>query len=154
MRLKVVPYSYQVPPDSLSGLQTVVARTFGGSAAMVCASPVNYGEEDALTKAALPDGSGPAIALFNLAATPEHEAHGAFVDAMRRAAAGHPVIVLVDEAAFRARAPGDAKRLEERRAAWRALLTDRDVSPVFVDLAAPDLPAVEKQFDALLGARG
>jgi hypothetical protein len=25
---------------------------------------------------------------------------------------------------------------------------------VFVDLAAPDLPAVEKQFDALLGARG
>jgi len=101
-------------------------------------------------KAALPDGSGPAIALFNLAATPEHEAHGAFVDAMRRAAAGHPVIVLVDEAAFRARAPGDAKRLEERRAAWRALLADRDVSPVFVDLAAPDLPAVEKQFDALL----
>ena len=53
VRLKVVPYSYQVPPDSLGGLQTVVARTFGGSAAMVCASPVNYGEEDALPKAAL-----------------------------------------------------------------------------------------------------
>ncbi len=153
VRLKVVPYSYQVPPDSLGGLQTVVARTFGGSAAMVCASPVNYGDEDTLPKAALPDGSGPAIALFNLAATPEHEAHGAFVDAMRNAAAGHPVIALVDEAAFRVRAAGDGKRIEERRAAWRALLADRGVTPVFVDLAAPDLPAVEQQFDALLGAR-
>lgn len=153
VRIKVVPYSYQVPPDSLGGLQTVVARTFGGSAAMVCASPVNYGDEDALAKSALPDGSGPAIALFNLAATPEHEAHGAFVDAMRTAAAGHPVIVLVDESAFRARNPGDGKRLEERRAAWRSLLANRSVSPVFVDLSTPDLPAVEKQFDALLGAR-
>jgi len=120
---------------------------------MVCASPVNYGDEDALAKSALPDGSGPAIALFNLAATPEQEAHGAFVDAMRNAAAGHPVIVLVDESAFRARSPGDGKRLEERRAAWRSLLANRSVIPVFVDLSTPDLPAVEKQFDALLGAR-
>lgn len=153
VRLRVVPYSYQVPAESLSGLQSVVARTFGGSAAMVCASPVAYGEEDSLPKSALPDGSGPAIALFNLAATPEREAHGAFVDAMRASAAGHPLIVLVDEAAFRSRNPGDEKRVEERRAAWRALLAGRDVSPVFVDLSAPDLPAVEKQFDALLGAR-
>ena len=153
VRLKVVPYSFQVPAESLSGLQTVVARTFGGSAAMMCASPVGYGDEDALPKSALPDGSGPAIALFNLAATPEREAHGAFVDAMRTAAAGHPVIVLVDEAAFRARNPGDDRRLEERRAAWRGLLGDRGVSPVFADLSAPDLPAIERQFDALLGAR-
>jgi len=153
VRLKVVPYSYQVPPESLGGLQTVVARTFGGSAAMVCASPVNYGDEDTLPQAALPDGSGPAIALFNLAATPEAEAHGKFVEAMRTAAAGHPVIVLIDEAAFRARNPGDGKRLEERRVAWRDVLDNRGISPVFVDLAAPDLAAVEKQFDALLGAR-
>jgi hypothetical protein len=153
VRLKVVPYSYHVPPASLTGLQSVVARTFGGSAAMVCASPVNYGEEDSLPPSALPDGGGPAIALFNLAATPEHEAHGRLLDAMRKAAAGHPVVVLIDEAAFRARNPGDARRLEERRAAWRDILADRDVSPVFADLTAPDLAAVEKDFDALLGAR-
>jgi hypothetical protein len=153
VRVKVVPYSYQVPQESLGGLQTVVARTFGGSAALVCASPVNYGDEEALPKSALPDGSGPAIALFNLSATPEREAHGAFVDAMRSAAAGHPVIVLVDEAGFRARHPGDEKRLAERRAAWRDLVADRGASPVFLDLSAPDLPAVEKAFDALLGAR-
>jgi len=153
VRLKVVPYSFQVPADSLGGLQTVIARTFGGSAAMVCASPVAYGEEDALPKSALPDGTGPAIALFNLAATPEREAHGAFVDAMRAAAGGHPVIALVDEAPFRVRHPGDARRLEERRTAWRGLFGDRGVAPVFVDLAAPDLPAVEKQFDDRLGTR-
>jgi len=64
------------------------------------------------------------------------------------------LIVLIDEAAFRARNPADGKRLEERRAAWRDIFGDREAPPVFVDLAAPDLAAVEKQFDALLGARG
>ena len=72
---------------------------------------------------------------------------------LRFGTGGRPASSLRDAARELGVTQKDAKRLEERRVAWRALFADRDVSPVFVDLAAPDLPAVEKQFDALLGAR-
>lgn len=149
-RVKVVPYSYRVPAEALAGLQAIVARTFGGSASMVCSSPVNYGEEDALPASALPDGSGPTLALFNLAATPEHEAHVAFVQALAKAAGSQPVIVLVDEAPFRAR-NGDA-RLDERRQAWRDEFREHRIEPVFADLATPALAETESAIEARLAA--
>lgn len=151
VRVKVVPYSYRVPPASLAGLQAVIARAFGGSAALVCTSPVGYGEEETLPPSALPDGAGPAIALFNLAATPEREAHGRFVDALRGAAAGHPVLLLIDEAPFTARSEVDAKRLEERRAVWTSQFAERGVEPVFANLGNPDLAAVEAAIESRLG---
>jgi hypothetical protein len=149
VRVKVVPYSYAVPPASLSGLQALVTRVFGGSAALVVSSPIAYGEEDSLPESALPDGSGPALALLNLSATPEREAHGAFVAAMRAAAGDHAVIVLIDEAPFVARNP-DPARLEERRAAWRAMFGEIGAQPVFANLANPDLVAIEAELEAML----
>ena len=57
---------------------------------------------------------------------------------------------LVDEAAFRARADGQAARVEARRASWRDALSAARVTPVFVDLSAPDLAEAERALDAVL----
>lgn len=153
-RIKVVPYSYRVPPDALTGVQSIVRRAFGGSASLVVATPVEYGGEDAMTSAALPDDAGPAMALFNLAATPEREAHGAFVDKLRAAAGAQPVLVLVDESAFAARSEVDARRLDERRKLWQALFADRGIEPVFANLVDPDLPRIEAAIESQLAGAG
>jgi hypothetical protein len=147
-RVRVVPYSYRVGAPSLEGVQGLVARAFGGSASLICAPSVEYGEEDALPAGALPDGTGPVLALFNLAATPEREAHVAFVETLKAKAGSQPVIVLVDEAPFRAR--NGAERLEERRSAWRDVLAERGLDPVFADLERADLARLESDVEARL----
>lgn len=150
VRIKVVPYSYRAPDVALAGLQSIIGRTFGGSASLVVATSVDYGGEDTLSAASLPDPAGPTIALFSLSATPERAAHGAFVDRLRAAGGPQPLLVLVDESAFAAR--DDPQRLEERRKIWRAMLADRGVEGVFVDLAAPDLATIESAIESQLGA--
>ena len=47
-RVRVVPYSYAATPAAIAGLEAIVARSFGGSAALLVASPVAYGADDAL----------------------------------------------------------------------------------------------------------
>ena len=98
----------------------------------------------------MPDDAGPTIALFNLSATPEREAHGAFVERLREAAGSQPVLVLVDESTFAGRSEVDAPRLEERRKLWHALFTERGIEPVFANLADPDLAAVEAAIESRL----
>lgn len=148
VRVKVVPYSYRLAPAATAGLQAIVGRVFGGSASLVVASPVGYGEEDALPASALPEAAGPTLALFNLAATPEREAHGAFVSNLRGATPSATVVVLVDESSFVARS--EPARLDERRAAWRSLFGDAGDEPVFANLAAPDLAAIEAALESRL----
>ena len=50
VRVRVIPYSYAVPPAALAGLEAIVARAFGGSAALTVEPPVAYGDEDALAE--------------------------------------------------------------------------------------------------------
>lgn len=149
-RVSVVPYSYHAGAESLEGLQAVLSRTFGSNVSVLCAPPVAYGDEDALPATARPDAAAPVVALFSLAATPEREAHVAFVEALGRPAGSGPVIVLVDEAPFRAR-NGDT-RLEQRRQAWRDVFGERGIEPVFADLASPALADVESGIEARLSA--
>jgi hypothetical protein len=151
-RVTAIPYSYRLPQASLAGLQAVVSRAFGGSASLVCSSPVAYGDEERSDLALPGDVAGPVVAVFNLAATPERAAHVAFVQALRTAAGAHPLIVLVDEAPFREHVAGDAKRIDERRAAWREVFGERGIDPVFADLAVPDLAAIETAFEARVDA--
>ena len=150
VRVKVIPYSYRVPPDALTGIQTIVRRAFGGSASLVITTPVDYGGEDALTPASLPDDGGPAIALFNLAATPEREAHGAFVERLRTAGTSQPVLIIVDESGFAGRSEIDDARLDERRKVWHGLFAERGIEPVFANLAKPDLPVIEADIESRL----
>jgi hypothetical protein len=144
-RVRVVPYSYQLAPQAVLGLQSIAARIFGPHAEVTVAPGISWGGEDALPEGLVPDGTHALIAVvFSLAATPETENHGAFLTAVA-ALAGRaaPVVALVDESAFRKRFAQEPRRLEERRTAWRELLAVQGREPVFVDLEAPDHAAVD-----------
>ncbi|GAA1814865.1 DUF2868 domain-containing protein [Agromyces neolithicus] len=163
-RVRVVPYSYTVTAEAQAGLDAVLSRAFGGAAPTID-PPVGWGDDEALLglaagsgptagtapgKASTPGSAATAAAeavtlpLFSLAATPEPEAHGAFLDALAKGArTGHPLIALIDESGLLARWPDDDSRLAGRRDAWREFVAQHDAVAVFVDLASPDLAAAE-----------
>jgi hypothetical protein len=151
-RVRVVPYSYQLTPAAVLGLQAIAARLFGANVEVSVAPAVAWGGEDELPEDLLP--SGPlalAAVVFGLAATPESENQGAFVRAIAaRLAPGTPVVAVVDESAFRRRFAEAPARLDERREAWRELLTGHGFAPVFVDLDAPGLAAAEAAVEAAI----
>ena len=153
VRVRIIPYSYALPPAALTGLEAIVTRAFGGSAALTVEPAVSYGDEDTLAQRPPAEGNGPLVAVFNLTATPEPAAHGAFVKAVAAIGPACPVLAFVDESAFRARWPGDDRRLAQRRGIWSDLLTEQRVAPIFLDLAAPDLAFAEAAIDATLAAR-
>jgi hypothetical protein len=150
--VRVVPYSYQLAPQSVLGLREIVTSVFGPKAEVTIAPSVAFGEEDALPPDLVPStGVALAAALFTLTATPEAENHGTFLAAVTGALAqGTPLAALIDEAGFRQRFAGQEVRLEERRNAWRQMLAARKVEPVFVDLTQPDVAASADALTAVL----
>jgi len=148
--VRVVPYSYALPPAAAAVLESMLARALGGNVAATISPPVGYGDEDALPASTDADRSVPWIAVFNATATPEREAHGRFLAALRARAA--TLVVVVDESAQNARWQGDAARHDARRALWRETAAEHGVAPVFVDLAQPDLAAADAALDAALDA--
>lgn len=149
-RVHVVPYSFDVPNASIAGLRAVMARTFGARTEMTLAPTVAYGDEDELSPGVLPGvTSSTIVGLFSLTATPEGENHGVFMAGLARVATPPTQLaVVVDEAGFRVRFPGQTARMDERRAAWRQMLSRHGITPVFVDLTNPDLPAAEAALNA------
>ncbi|MBL8369359.1 MAG: DUF2868 domain-containing protein [Candidatus Accumulibacter sp.] len=152
-QLTVIPYSYHPAPATTTGLQRLLRRVFGDNAQLAWATPVSYGEEETLPAGGHREGHGPSVALFSLLATPERETQGAFVRAVRAMGNGGPVLVLVDEAPWRARFDPDPRRIEQRRAAWRSELADLaelGLTPVFLDLAQADLNAAQDEIERRL----
>ena len=133
-RVLVLPYSFDVPASAREGLTKVMARVFDAGVDIGWSAPTPYGA-DAL--ADLPTAPANVVALFNLAATPEPENHGAFVEALRKREAH--LIAIVDTSAFVDRFGGNPRRIAEREAAWRQLLEPHGVEPLFVRLVDPDL---------------
>ena len=152
-RIRVIPYSYQLPPQAVIGWQTIAARVFGTTAEVSVAPNVEWGGENELPGELLPaQRLALAAVVFGLAATPESENQGAFVRAVAaRAAPGTPVVAVVDESTFRRRFAQLPDRLEERRRAWLDMLEPQGLAPVFVDLEAPDLVAVQADLEAAIG---
>lgn len=157
-RVRVIPYSYTLTPEARAGLEAVLARAYGNAAPTIDA-PVGWGDDEWLNPAT--DAAGTPeirLPLFSLTATPEEDAHGAFLTALGadagagRAAASGTTVVLVDESTFVARWGDDAGRREERRAVWRELLEAHGSVAVFVDLADPDLAAAEAELAAAASA--
>jgi hypothetical protein len=147
-RVRVVPYSYQVPVASVQGLTAVFSRVLGPHAEVAFAEPVAYGEEDRFGGVA---GADLVAALFNLAATPERENQSAFVAALRERVGSQAVLTaIVDESGFRRRFSSQPGRIEERHAAWRDALSGLGVEPVFVELSDPDLARAEAALNAVL----
>jgi hypothetical protein len=140
LALHVLPYSYRLEPAALERLRALLERMHGARLALHVAASAPFGSEDDVGPllASLPATTAApvTVCLFALTATPEREHHGAFARAL---AARRPAVV-IDESGFRQRI-GDEQRLEQRRDAWRRVLRDEGVEPVFADLSAPDQPA-------------
>jgi hypothetical protein len=169
VRLRVVPYSYTVDEAAALGLRAVAQRLLGDGATLALAPSVAYGEE-ARAAAGLVAGDPQVpltLALFSLAATPEAENHGEFLDVLARglappsaasSAGAAALAVLVDEGPYRRRlgtaaGSGAAARLEERRQAWQAFAATRGLALACIDLAAPDLDGLERRVEPLLSGR-
>ncbi|CAG0997997.1 hypothetical protein BURK1_02663 [Burkholderiales bacterium] len=153
-RVRVFPYSFSPPPAAIAGLEAIVARTFGGSAAMVVATPAAYGADEALAGGDEAATGATLVALLSASATPEREAHGAFLAALaRERSRADAVFALVDESAWAERWRGEPGRVADRRSAWRQVCDEARVPVVFVDLANPDLAAIDAELDAAIGNR-
>ncbi len=149
-RVRIVPFSTTLDALALDGLEAIVARAFAPNATLIVAPAVRYGDE-AAALANVPAGTV-TLAVFDAAATPEREVHGAFLSALR--AADPALVALVDEGAWRERWHGEPSRVTEREANWQRLGEETGVPIVFVELASPDLAAVEQSVDAALGRAG
>lgn len=147
----VLPYGYTPAKESLAALEAILSRLLGGAATVGQGRSIGYGDEDDPALRKLPSGPGPVLVLFNLAATPESEAHVAFARVVKAdCSASQPLVAVVDETSFRARAGDDALRLQQRRIAWQDMLAVIHVDPVFVDLSEPDLQATDAALDKAL----
>jgi hypothetical protein len=140
--LRVLPYSFTVDETRDNGLSAIAAMSLGQQARVMLRPSSPYGEDpkDSLQDANLDD---PAVtvtaALFNLAATPEKENHGAFLDYLARHSA-RGIAVLVDESGLVDRTGGLAgadARIAERMALWRQFCSFHHTSATFVNLLQP-----------------
>ncbi len=141
--LRVLPYSFTLDEARDKGLPVLAAMLLGDQARVMLRPSSAYGDEPqaTLADARLGDpGVSATAVLFNLAATPERENHGAFLDYLRRA--GVPrLTVLIDESALLERignqAGGEA-RLAERAVLWQQFCTYHKVPASIVNLLHPD----------------
>ena len=146
--VRVVPYSYTLPPAAAAGVERVIRSIFGANASLTVETPVAYGGEDALARNAKFESSANVIAVFNATATPEVEAHGVFLARLGASAGpGGTLVALIDESTFRERWGDEPTRLEERRAGWRALCAGQHVACAFGVLAAGDVTDAAAQLE-------
>jgi hypothetical protein len=124
-------------------LWAIAAGAFGAQARVQLRPTAAYGVEpkEALRDTALDEAGVTVTAvLFSLAATPEKENHGAFLDYLSKHLR-RGVAVLVDESPLLERAgegPGNAARVAERSALWRQFCSFHGTSATFVNLLQPD----------------
>jgi hypothetical protein len=145
VRVEVLPYSHLLAPRSADGLRELLHELFGSRAEVSLRESLAYGDDPPAAAPAAP-GALRHVVVFNLAQTPEHEVHGAFLDALRSRADGE-LLVLLDEAPYGARlGPGGAERLAERRRAWERLVRESG-------LRAAALPGADRRDEALAAAR-
>jgi len=139
--VRVAPYGMQPSPQATLQLNALLTEAFGGGTTVSIAESTAFGAEDDIDAARLAGRATLLAMLAPLAATPEVENHGAFVDRLKAAAGGARLIALLDEAGFRRQFGADSPRLPERRDLWRRFTAERGVAAVFVDLDQPDAAA-------------
>ncbi|MFK7967113.1 MAG: DUF2868 domain-containing protein [Burkholderiaceae bacterium] len=148
--LVVLPYGSKLTEPAQDCLKTSLQRLYGTATEITLRSTTAYGDEDDFEATAQDRQANRLVIVFSLSATPERENHGQFIlnarDQFERA---EQTLTLVDEAAFRARFPGNQDRLEQRRAAWRKLLRSLGQRSVFVQLEAEQ---IEASLDAMRDA--
>jgi hypothetical protein len=145
-KVQLLAHGAPLSAQAALGLRAVLAAALGDGVVLRLAPATAYGDEDSAPGA--DPGTSLRLAVVDLAATPEAEAHGRFLAGL--AAARLPVLLVADEAASRRRFAALPERLAERRALWQRLANDQGVGLVCIDLAAPDLPAATAAFEAAL----
>ena len=155
----VLPFSFTPGPRQRDGLDRIVSHLWGERSTMRLAVPVRYDHDSdgAESPGAAPDAAGDGsaatltLALCSLAATPERENHGRFLDDLRSRATT-PLLLLVDTGGYARRLgsmAGTSGRLDERRAVWRAFASSHGWPIAFADLETPDLADAEQALTAL-----
>ena len=136
-RIAAVAYSYDVPRVNADGIVKLMTRALQSSVDVQWLPVTAYGADEL---PALPAPAAAIIIVFNLAATPERETHGAFARALAaaRADAGS-VVALVDTSDFFERFGGEPRRIAERQETWQRMLAAAGIDAVFARLAKPDL---------------
>lgn len=142
------PHGAPPTPAALAGAKALLAGVLGDAVQLTAAPAVSYGNEDSAAPA--PAGTSLQMLLADLAATPEDDTHGRFLQSLRAAAPGVPVALLVDEAAFAARFATLPARLAERRAAWQRWADSQHIRLLLADLSQPTRPANLAALQAVL----
>ncbi|NHZ44859.1 DUF2868 domain-containing protein [Massilia aquatica] len=146
--LRVLPYSYTLDEARDKGLSQIAVTLYGEQARVMLRPSSGYGEEavDALRDLSVDDANVTATAvLFSLAATPEKENHGAFLDHLVRASQ-RGIAVLVDESALTERSGAQAGadvRLAERIALWQQFCQFHRAPATIVNLLHPERRPLE-----------
>lgn len=141
--LQVWPYSYTLSTPAQADLRRAARALHGATATLTLMPATAYGQLPAAPAHTPPAdpavASAHPVALFNLAATPETEAHGQFVrhlQALRPAAAGELELWLDRTPLARKLGPQASARLAEREALWRAFATRHQARLIPIDLDA------------------
>ncbi len=136
--LRVLPYSFTVDETRHKGLGQLAQTLFGEQTRVMLRPPAEYGDEPevALREVRMDDPEVTCTAvLFNLAATPEKENHGVFLDYLVRNAK-RGVTVLIDESTLLERS--DNMRLIERISLWLRFCEFHGAPGTVVNLLDPD----------------
>ncbi len=153
--LRVLPYSFTVDEVRDKGLTVVAAMLLGEQARVMLRPSIAYGDEphDALRDTPLNDDAVTLTAvLFNLAATPEKENHGAFLEQVLRESS-RGIAVLIDESGYIERvgmqAGGDA-RVAERIGLWQQFCKFHRAPATIVNLVDPRAHRIEIEAGLIL----
>lgn len=141
--LRVIPYSFTVDEARHKGLAAVATMVLGEQAQLMLRPACAYGVEPktALQDTQLTDADvAITAALFNLAATPERENHGAFLDYLKQSTL-RGIAVLLDESGLAERAvntSGTDARIVERAALWHEFCRYHGAPATVVNLLHPE----------------
>lgn len=142
--VRVQPYGFDPATSSTCDLERWVRECCGPRATLELRRPIPYGGDPLIGVAgdrglaSSADAPAALVLLFNLAATPESETHGAFIDTRRSALREFPtqrLLLAVDESAWEARFGADpslASRTEQRRELWRSFIASHGGEAQFI----------------------
>ena len=149
--MQVLPYSFALDPARTGSLAQIAGMLLGERARVIVVASTAYGTDttgtDDATMAPADDVVITAV-LFNLAATPETQNHGAFLDHVMKTthAAGRQMLVLLDESGYRERLgdqAGSVARIAERVTLWQSFCQQHQLRATIVDLLAPERHRLE-----------
>lgn len=144
--MQVLPYSFALDAARNQALTQIAVMLLGDRAQATIEASTDYGAEaspSSQTAGGQADDIAVTAVLFNLAATPETQNHGAFLDRTLKLAhaRGRQLLVLVDESGYRARLQEQAgadTRIAERRAMWQGFCQQHQLKATLVDLIDPE----------------